>query len=276
MGAHEGVDSYRNWKKQIPIFQKELTDHVQCLLRLQHTGDPEVFNALGDAFLMGFGIPKDLTEAADRFRVASEAGHTKSMVSLGRILGRGDGKNQLDEARYWYQKAADGGYAGGMVALGFVYREGEGVTVDPAKAAEWFAKAVDAGHKGAKILLAKVYYFSMNATDKALPLLLEEAETENIDSFKILGQIYSDERTNYYDFERAVFWYERVTNGKYSGSANAARMALAELYLSGKRRPKNVSGAKEHLETVVTNSSEKGACRRDAMKLLEKIEKSQV
>jgi TPR repeat protein len=260
---------------KVSVFQKEFESHVRVLLGLQHTGDAEVMNALADAFQMGFGVEANPEEAIDRFRVASQAGHTKAMVRLGRILGRHD-INQLEESRYWFHKAADGGYAGGMVALGFVYRDGKGVPVDSIKAAEWFSKALDAGDIQARILLAKVYYFSLDATDKALPLLLDEAERNNMDSFKVLGAIYGDDRTTYYDFEKAVYWYELVANGKYAGSADAARIALAELNLSGKRQPKNIVKAREYLDAVLSNAPEKHTLRKEALKLLGKIDKGKV
>jgi TPR repeat protein len=275
---HDGEDSYESYKKwlaKVPIFQTELAAHVRVLLGLQYTGDPGVMNALGDAFEMGLGVEKDREKAVNYFQLASQAGNTKAMVSLGRIF-RIPSINKLDDSIYWYQKAADGGNTSGMVSLGFAYRDGSGVPVDRVKAAEWFAKAVEGGHESAKILLAKVYYYYLQAPEKALPILLEAAETENTDSFKILGRIYGDDRTTYYDFEKAVYWYERVVAGKYEGSAAAARISLAELHLSGKRQPKNFSKAKKYLEDVVANSPETSAFRKDALKLLGKIEKAQV
>lgn len=269
---HQSDGAYKKWMELRPVFQTELAAHVRVLLGLKHTGDPEVMNALGGALQMGFGIEKNLEEAIDCFRFASQSGHAKAMVSLGRILGRYD-INQLEESHYWFHKAAEVGYSGGMVALGFVYRDGKGVPVDSIKAAEWFAKAVEAGDEESKILLAKVYYYSMEDTDKALPILLDVASKGNSDSFKILGRIYGDTRTRFYDFEKAVYWYERVKNGKYQGSANRACIALAELYLSGKQQPKNIVKAREYLEGVLSNSPEKNCLRKEALKLLEKIEK---
>ena len=269
----KSAEDYKKWRDSRPIFQNELATHVGVLLRLQHTGDAEVMHSLGDAFEIGLGVEKNREEAIDRFRVASQAGHTIAMVRLGRILGNRNGLNQLEEARYWYQKAAEGGNTSGMVSLGFAFREGYGVPVDRVKAAEWFSKAVEGGHKRAKYFLAKVYYYSLNSTDKALPLLLDEAESENNDAFWTLGRIYSDDRTNYYDFEKAAYWYERIANGKYAGSAAAARIALAELYLSGRRQPKNLSKAKQYLEEVISTSPESAGFWKDALNLLGKIEK---
>jgi TPR repeat protein len=273
--GEDSYESYKKWLAKEPVFQTELAAHVRVLLGLQNTGDPEVMKALGDAFDMGLGVERNREKAIDCFLSSSQEGNTTAMVRLGRIF-KSPSINKLKDAIYWFQKAADAGNTSGMISLGFAFREGDGVPISPVRAAEWFGKAVDAGDSSAKILLAKVYYFSLNATEKALPLLLEAAETGNTDSFKILGRIYGDDRTTYYDFEKAVYWYERVVAGKYEGSAAAARISLAELHLSGKRQPKNFSKAKKYLEDVVADSPETSAFRKEALKLLGKIEKAQV
>jgi TPR repeat protein len=256
----------------LPVLEKEITLLVGVLLNSVKNENGEGLLALGDAYQHGLGVERNTEKAHEFLLGSSRAGNTKAMVRLGRLISS-PSINKLDDAIYWYQKAAEGGNTGGMVSLGFAFREGAGVPIDPVKAAEWFSKAVEAGHKRAKYFLAKVYYYSLNSTDRALPLLLDEAESENNDTFWTLGRIYSDDRTTYYDFEKAAYWYERIANGKYAGSAAAARIALAELHLSGRRQPKNLSKAKQYLEEVISNSPELAGFWKDALKLLGKIEK---
>jgi len=275
----EGEDSYKSykdWLGKVPVFQEEFATHVKKLLRMQNSNNPDALFALGDAFAGGYGIERDPDLSIRYYCDAANAGHVKAMVRFGRLLLREECSETKLLAISWFKKAADGGYSGGMVALGFVYRDAQGVPFNPIKAAEWFAKAVEAGDESAKIILAKVYYFSMGDTDKALPLLLDEASRGNSDSFKILGRIYGDTRTRFYDFEKAVYWYEQVMNGKHQGPANGARIALAELHLEGKQQPKNIVKAREYLDAVLSNAPEKHTLRKEALKLLGKIDKGKV
>jgi TPR repeat protein len=52
------------------------------LMQESETGDPEVWNVLGDAYHNGRGTERDQAQAMHWFRRAAEAGHTVAMVRL--------------------------------------------------------------------------------------------------------------------------------------------------------------------------------------------------
>ena len=273
----EGEDSYKSYKEwlgKVPVFQEEFSTHVQALLRLHHTGDPEVMNALGDAFDMGLGVERDREKALEYLLEASRAGSTKAMVRLGGIL-KSPSKNQLDDALYWFRRAADGGNTAGMVSLGFAFRDGNGVPVDRVAAAEWFAKAVEGGHESAKILLAKVYYYYLKAPEKALPILLEEAAYKKSESYLVLGQIFSDPTSHLFDYDKALYWLKQVITDK-SHSRNRARIIIAKMNLCGRHRPKDIAMAKEWLDLVVSDSLPKSDFYEWALQILRRIERENI
>lgn len=83
----------------------------------------------------------------------AEAGHIKSMNSLGSILV--DGQNLGNQNVYidyqkgfhWHMKAAEAGYAFAMSNVGWCYENGRGVEKNLEVALEWYQKALDNGYQ---------------------------------------------------------------------------------------------------------------------------------
>jgi len=273
---NKGEFTLEEWKRLTDSYKLELSGYANELIRLRSSNDPEVLYTLGEAFIYGWGVEKDRYLGNLYMAIAANAGHTKAMVWIGRKL-INSGETTIageTEALSWVQRAATAGCTSGMFELGFMYREGRGgLTRDYTKAAEWFEKEVEAGRKDSRVFLAKHYYYYLGDPDKALPILLEEAANEKSDTYLPLGQIYSDTSSPLFNYDKAVYWFERMISGKCEGSANSARLEMAKLHLSGERRPKDLKTAKECLEQVVLNSAQKSYYLREAQKLLKKTEK---
>lgn len=84
----------------------------------------------------------------------AEAGHVKSMGTLGSILV--DGQNHGSKNAYidyskgflWYMKAAEtGGNSSAMANVGWCYENGRGVEENLEAALEWYQKALDSGYQ---------------------------------------------------------------------------------------------------------------------------------
>ena len=66
----------------------------------------------GKVYLGGIGVPKDHQEAAKRFRVASEQGHTAAQYNLGVLCAGGRGvPKDSKEAVKWLKIASEKGNA---------------------------------------------------------------------------------------------------------------------------------------------------------------------
>jgi TPR repeat protein len=57
----------------------------------------------------------------------------------------------------WYRRAAEQGDHEAQYRLGLCYSKGEGLTLDPAQAAEWLTKAAEGGHEWAQYRLGECY-----------------------------------------------------------------------------------------------------------------------
>lgn len=104
-----------------------------CFLRLlevAHEEDPEVWRELGGAYFYGYGVDKNLQQAASWYQLAAEAGDAKAMVGLAICLNRHDQGGNLNEAANWYRKAAELGNADGLKYLALAYNSGRGVPMD--------------------------------------------------------------------------------------------------------------------------------------------------
>lgn len=83
---------------------------TQWYLRAAEAGSTDAQVAIGTAYYLGRGVPKDLAQAAHWFREAAKSGDVGTQYLLASMYEAGDGVGQdLRLARYWYAAAAAGG-----------------------------------------------------------------------------------------------------------------------------------------------------------------------
>lgn len=119
---------------------------------LAKQGDANAQNALGAAYSMGKGIPRDYAEAVKWFSKAAEQGHAQAQARLGLVYYMGEGVPQQDYAKAakWFLMAAEQGYGEAQYILGAMYHDGEGVPQDYVKAYMWYNLATAQGHLESK------------------------------------------------------------------------------------------------------------------------------
>jgi TPR repeat protein len=112
------------------------------LLEVGHKEDAEVWRELGGAYFYGYGVDKNLQQAAAWYHLAAKSGDAKAMVGLAVCLNRNDQGGNLTEATKWYRKAAELGDADGLRYLALAYNSGRGVPMDKNEASRlmllWF------------------------------------------------------------------------------------------------------------------------------------------
>ncbi len=78
---------------------------------------------LGEMFIDGKGIKKNVPEGIKWYRKAAEQGHAKAQYQIGARYECGCGISQSNtQALEWYQKAAERGYAKAQSTLGIMVR----------------------------------------------------------------------------------------------------------------------------------------------------------
>jgi uncharacterized protein len=124
--AHAGFD------QAAAAFEKR--DYATALKELKplaDKGDARSQYAMGVMAENGFGMPKDLAQAANWYRKAAEQGNTDAQFNLGAMYEHGVGMpvNYAQAAR-WYRPAAESGDIDALSNLGVLYATGRGVPQD--------------------------------------------------------------------------------------------------------------------------------------------------
>lgn len=98
---------------------------------LLDNNDPRAQYAMGVLYENGFGVTKDLPQAAAWYLKAAEQGNSDAQYNLGAMHEHGVGMpvNYAEAAR-WYRPAAEVGDIDALSNLGVLYQNGQGVKQD--------------------------------------------------------------------------------------------------------------------------------------------------
>jgi len=98
---------------------------------LAEKGDPRSQYAMGVLYENGYGVAKDLKQAAAWYLKAAKQGNSDAQYNLGAMYEHGVGMEvNYAEAARWYRLAADQGDIDALSNLGFLYQGGKGVRQD--------------------------------------------------------------------------------------------------------------------------------------------------
>lgn len=119
-------------------------------------GNPTAQSYLGRLYLMGWGVPKNLTMAASWYRKAADQGNTAAQNNLGTLYANGLGvPRDQQQAFVLFSKAADAGAMEAYVNVARTYEIGQGVTKNCDLALSWYGKAAKGNYPGAQAALDK-------------------------------------------------------------------------------------------------------------------------
>lgn len=172
------------------------TEAAALYLRAAEAGSVRAQGALGRLFLLGRGIRRDESMAAEWLEKAAAAGHPEALAYQGWMLENGLGEKgpDVEAARVMYQQAAANGAAAAQSCLGRLYERGAG------------------GLKRDDV--------------RAVLLAQQAAKAGDADGFNLLGNMIEDGRGGLdLDEEMAVKCYQRAAAmGNASALNNLGRM----------------------------------------------------
>jgi|GEM_PF-1566872 len=184
------------------------------------------------------------------FEKAAERGNAIAMSSLARMLERGTGGVQDDEAaRRWYERAADKGHLYAMSQLASIYEHGRGATRDLAKARAWYRQAAEGGRTDAMHMLAWFYEHGLGGPQdfgQARAWYEKAAAKGSAVSQNNLGTLYETGRGVAQNYREARAWYEKAAA---AGNADAMQN-LGALYLVGRGVVQDYALARSWLESA--------------------------
>lgn len=113
------------------------------LCELAGAKSPSIYNKLGNAYRLGYGVNADVSKAYQYYKKSSEMGDREGLCWMGFCYERGYGVPQnLEEAALLYKKAADLGSMTAMGYLGTLYAQVKGgLAKDMNKAVALWTKA---------------------------------------------------------------------------------------------------------------------------------------
>ena len=122
-------------------------------------GDVSSQTHLGDMYLHGVGVERNLTRASELFGPSAARGYPLAQYKMGVIYQYGDKRVPKNPklAAEWFTRAAKAGFARAQNDLGYLYQRGEGVRRNQAQAAGWYRLAAEQGWALAQVNLADAY-----------------------------------------------------------------------------------------------------------------------
>ncbi len=130
----------------------------ESLSKAAEAGDPVALFEIGARYTEGRGVPVDMAEAANWYKLAADRGSAPAQYRLGNLFEKGNGiARDLDKAIAYYEQAAAAGNASAMHNLAVLNASGVTGEPDYAAAVGWFTKAAELGVSDSQFNLAILY-----------------------------------------------------------------------------------------------------------------------
>jgi len=195
------------------------------------TGDPGAIERLGDLYLAGHGVPKNVEQALSLYESAADRGRTGAHVKLARLYEKGvEVPADPEETFIHYEAAAEQGHRSATYSLARLYADGEGVPQDGRQAVALYRESAAMGEIRSYARLGDLY-----AQGEAVPRdeaqavewHTRAAEQGDPKGMYRLGQAYERGRGVPVDLVQALMWYRLAEEGDY-GSATRGVERVAE------------------------------------------------
>lgn len=138
----------------LPYDEMNFKGTLEEIKKLAEQGNSEYQYQLGNAYLLGEGIPRNAVIAAEWHKKAASQNHIKAQRSIAYAYKDADGvERNIEEAMVWFEKAAKQGNANSQMMIGNSYYLGVGVQKDKEKASFYLKAAAKQNEKTAIYLL---------------------------------------------------------------------------------------------------------------------------
>ena len=228
--------------KELPPTSRSAVEAKDAFTRYRkgaEMNDPDAMNSLGECYLTGDGVAKNVEDAAKWYRKAAELNQPQAMTKLGKCYNFGVGlPKNLDEAVRWYRKAADFNYPEAMTRLGILFQSGNGIPKDGIEAVKWFRKAADLNDPTAMHALGLSYKDGDGVPkdlDEAAKWYRKAADLNRPEAMWALGDCYGTGNGVPKDDNEAVNWYRKAADLNEPNSM----FTLAGCYFRGYGVPKD-------------------------------------
>jgi TPR repeat protein len=185
---------------------------------------------------------QDYARAMQNWLPLAEQGAPHAQYNIGLMYAHGYGVPlDLSQAAQWYRKSAEQGVVEAQFNLGLLYSEGQGVTKDAGEARKWLSKAAEQGDKRATNALVNLY--ADDAGQSEALNWCQKAAAQGVASAQFeLGVIYDLGRGVPSNFPEAEKWYRQAAEQGYG----PALTNLGVLYYNGQGEKRDLVLAHEY------------------------------
>jgi|GEM_PF-3814672 len=183
--------------------QGDYSEALRLLQPLAEHGNAEAQFQLGQMYIFGEGVPKDLEEGFRWVRRAAEQGHPKAEFQVGQMYYFGKGvPEDLQEGLTWVRKAAKQGHAGAREFVDF--------------------------HEDLKTLFQFQEAYGRGDYSEALELILPVAEKGIPIAQNAMGIMYAKGHGVAQDKAEAVRWWQMAAEQGFAEAQYNLGLSLAE------------------------------------------------
>jgi TPR repeat protein len=216
-------------------------DRVSLYKRAASEGSPAAQAALGDLYVRGYGVTKDIAQGVGWYRKGAEQGYAEAEYKLGWAYfhGQGVAKDQAEGGR-WIRKAAEQGNAAAEADLGLAYFTGEGLAKDQAEGVRWFRKAAEQGDASGENRLGFAYDAGQGIHKdlaESIRWYRKAADQGEAMAQYSLGLAYVNGQGVSKDVAEGVRWYRKAAEQGYADAENN----LGSAYYNGSGVPKDAA-----------------------------------
>ncbi len=220
---------------------------------IEHGSTEALFN-LGLSYYKGEGVVKDLQEAKRLFEKSSAQGYDKAQLFIGIILE--DTNASCDEIVAAYKKAAEMGCTEAQDYLGYWYENGEnGLDVDYQEAFRWYKKAAEQGNRYAQYDIGCLFDDGLGVKEnkrEAVKWFKRAASKNNVSAIYRLGLCYYFANGVGMDRREALKLFRKAAKDNHAG----AICKIGDYYYEGCLVEENKEEALKYYEKAAELGSE--------------------
>lgn len=151
------------------IVPRNVPEAAKWYARAEEVGYVPAGKMVGDIYYYGYDVPKDPAKAVKYYKKAATLGFAPAQFALANILYSGDAGEREDvkTALAWYEQAAKRGHPGAQLALAQAFDAGDGVAANPKQALVYYSQAAVGGNAAAQAALG-TYFYKGEQVDKDL------------------------------------------------------------------------------------------------------------
>lgn len=170
-------------------------------------GDAEAQYDLAQVDISGLTGAADPRGGVAILRRLADKGYAPAMAALGSAYGVGSGVPKDDTvATSWFRRAAEHGSVGAMVTMGMRYQGGNGVARDEEQAVGWLERAYQSGDTMEASTLARIYNGEVGKDREAAKWNLIAAKAGDPYAMRMLVEMYANGRGVPKDPTQANYW----------------------------------------------------------------------